>query len=220
MLLKTLLLGMAAALLVVSEVRAQDSGPRGGGLLAGGELMGGVLAHGVYPPFADDLEPEFAFLESTEEGGTADVQLGLRTRPVGPAWLLGPRLSLKAQINTDGRTNFYSAGADWRREIVGGRAYLQAGIGLTYQDGYEFTPDPFAPGLSRREFDRRYEIYSNRTSFGSKVLFNPNLSIGVVLRDAWAVEGVWEHYSHKQVFDDQNPGIDNFGLRLVRRIGG
>jgi hypothetical protein len=186
-------------------------------LLAGGEFMGGVLAHGV----RTDGDPGPGFiLEGTEEGGTVDVQVGLRTRPVGPAWLLRPRLSLKAQINTDNRTSFYSAGADWRRSVAGGRAYLQAGFGLTYQDGYEFTPDPFAPGLSQPERERRYEIYANRTAFGSKVLFNPSLSAGLALSDLWAVEGVWEHYSHKQVFDEQNPGIDNFGLRLVRRIGG
>jgi hypothetical protein len=210
-LFKTLSLGAAAALLIWGAPRAQEPP------LGGGELLAGAFAHGVRTD--EDPGPN-AFVEGTEEGGTADVQVGLRSRPVGPAWLLRPRLAVKAQINTDGRTNFFSVGAEWRRDVAGGRAYLQAGAGLTYQDGYEFTPDPFAPGLSPAERERRYDVYLNRTSFGSKVLFNPNLSVGVRLSPGWALEGVWEHYSHKQVFDEQNPGIDNFGLRLVRAIRG
>ena len=81
------------------------------------------------------------------------------------------------------------------------------------------TPDPFRPGLSSVEASRRYDLYLSRTSWGSRVLFNPNASIGVRLDERWAVELAWEHFSHAQVFSERNPGIDNLGLRLVRTLG-
>ncbi|WP_298317709.1 acyloxyacyl hydrolase [Reyranella sp.] len=67
---------------------------------------------------------------------------------------------------------------------------------------------------------RRYEIYMRRTGFGSRLLLNPNLSIGVRIDDHWAVEAAFEHFSHAGLFSNQNPGIDNFGIRLVRSVGG
>ena len=93
------------------------------------------------------------------------------------------------------------------------------GIGVTVHDGYRFTPDPFAPGISDAEARRRYDIYRRRTSWGSRVLFNPNAAIGVRLNRRWAAELAWEHFSHRRIFSDTNPGIDTLGIRLVRRLG-
>jgi lipid A 3-O-deacylase len=192
--------------------------PAGAQAPARGEVIAGALAHGVNlrgtPP------PGYDQWESEEEGGTVDLQLGWRSAPLaGPAWLLRPRLVAKADINTGGRTSFFSAGGEWRQAVPGTAVYLQAGFGISYHNGYRMTPSPFEPDLPRAELARRIEIYNNRTSLGSKVLFNPNLSIGVRIDERWAVEAVWEHWSHKQVFAEQNPGIDNFGLRLVRTLG-
>ena len=178
----------------------------------------GLLAHGMRKPFRSAPPPGFDLYEGEEERGTADLQLVFRSAPLAGA--LKPRLTAKLQINTDGRTNFASVGAEWRQHILDGRIYGQAGIGLAVHDGYRYTPDPFVPGLAMREAERRYDIYMTRTAFGSRVLFNPNLSVGVRLNDRWALEAMFEHFSHRQLFSNQNPGLNNIGIRLVHGLGG
>ena len=129
------------------------------------------------------------------------------------------RLTAKVQVSTAGKTSFASLGAEWRQHAFKGRIYAQVGIGVTIHDGYRYLPNPFLPGLDSAEAWRRYEIYQTRTGFGSRVLFNPNASIGVRIDRRWAVEATWEHFSHRQLFSDVNPGIDNVGIRLVRALG-
>jgi lipid A 3-O-deacylase len=191
---------------------------------AGPEIALGVLEHGAnFHPLGGRLffprYPAGVIVEGAEEDGTVDIQLVARTAPVPIGWLLRPRLAGKLQVSTAGRTSFASLGAEWRQHVLGGRVYGQIGIGVSVIDGYRVTPDPFASGLAMEEALRRYDIYRRRTSFGSRVLFNPNASIGVRLDPRWAVELVWEHFSHRQVFSDVNPGLDSVGIRLVRRLG-
>lgn len=190
----------------------------------GSEIAFGLFEHGSnFHPLGEKLIfdlpklPDGQIYEGSEEDGTVDVQLVYRTAPL--RFALKPRLAAKAQISTAGRTSFVSLGAEWRQHVLRGRVYGQIGIGLTVHDGYRFTPDPFAPGLSGGEARQRYDIYRRRTSFGSQVLFNPNASLGMRLSPRWAVEVAWEHFSHHQWFSKQNPGIDNLGLRLVHTIG-
>lgn len=192
--------------------------------LQGPELAVGVLRHGAnFHPLGSELIfdlpklPAGQVYDGMEENGTTDVQLLYRSAPL--KFALKPRLAAKLQISLEGRTSFASVGAEWRQHILKGRVYGQVGIGLTVHDGYRFTPDPFVPGLPIDEARRRFAIYQTRTSFGSQVLFNPNASIGVRLSRTWAAELVWEHHSHRQLFSDQNPGIDHVGLRLIRTFG-
>ncbi|WP_298090579.1 acyloxyacyl hydrolase [uncultured Sphingomonas sp.] len=186
------------------------------------EITLGLFDHGSnFHPLGERLTfpdlPPGQIYEGGEENGTVDIQIGYRSAPVhGP---LKPRLTAKLQINTAGRTSFASLGAEWRQHVLRGRVYGQFGLGVTIHDGYRFTPDPFAPGLSAREARRRYDIYIERTSWGSRILFNPNAALGVRINDRWGAELVWEHFSHGQIFSDQNPGMDSLGLRLVRRLG-
>jgi hypothetical protein len=178
------------------------------------ELALGVLVHGISP---FDSARDGYYLEAAKEHHTVDVELLWRSAPIGI--LLHPRLTAKIQLNTDGRTSFAALGAEWRRPILRGRLYAQGGIGVAIQNGYRFTPDPFAPGLPPAEVDRRFAIFSNRIGFGSRVLFNPNASLGIHLSPRLALEAAYEHYSHGRIFSHQNPGIDNLGLRLVRTLG-
>ncbi|WP_235889126.1 acyloxyacyl hydrolase [Glacieibacterium frigidum] len=184
--------------------------------VAGPEIAIGVLDHAIRKPFRDDPPPGFIY-QGEEERGSADIQLVYRSAPLTKA--LKPRLTARLQVNTEGRTSFASVGAEWRQHVLNDRIYGQIGIGLTVHDGYRFTPDPFASGLSAAEAARRFDLYIERTSFGSRVLFNPNLSIGVRLNQRWAVEAAFEHFSHAQVFSKQNPGINSVGIRLVRALG-
>ncbi|WP_274603720.1 acyloxyacyl hydrolase [Polymorphobacter multimanifer] len=66
---------------------------------------------------------------------------------------------------------------------------------------------------------RRAEIEATRTSFGSRVLFNPNMSLGLRLSERVAVEAAFEHFSHASLFSSQNPGINNLGVRFVVALG-
>lgn len=207
----------AAMALASGSAMAQDDASKP-------EIAVGVLQHGSnFHPLGDRLIfdlpklPAGQVYEGQEEDGTVDVQLVYRTAPL--RFLLKPRLAGKLQINTDGRTSFASIGAEWRQHAFKRRVYGQAGIGVAIHDGYRFTPDPLQPGLPVGEARRRSDIYLTRTSFGSRILFNPNASVGVRLSRRWAVEATWEHFSHRQLFSDQNPGIDNVGLRLVRTFG-
>lgn len=178
------------------------------------EIAVGVLAHGVnLTKTASSRIPE-----GTEERGTTDIELMIRGRP--ERLLLGGRPSLKAEVNLDGRTSFFSAGSEWRQSFLRGRFYVQGGLGLTYQTGYSFLADPFEPGISQAEFQRRYPTYISRTEFGSKLLFNPNVSLGVKVGRSFALEVALEHYSQARLFSRQNPGINNIGLRLVKLLGG
>lgn len=212
-------LGAVLALASTTAMAQEAPPPRQAAEVALGVLRHGANFHPLAGKLIFDLPelPAGQIYDGEEENGTVDVQIAYRTAPL--RILLKPRLTVKAQISTAGRTSFFSAGAEWRQHILRGRVYGQVGIGATIIDGYSFTPDPFQPGISNDEAWRRYDIYRRRTSFGSKILFNPNASIGVRLDRRWAVELAWEHFSHRQIFSDTNPGIDNVGIRIVRRLG-
>ena len=181
------------------------------------ELGFALLDHGTRKPFRTAPPPGFDLYEGEKERGSVDMQLLYRTPPM--AFALKPRLTARLQVNTAGGTNFASLGAEWRQHVLHGRVYGQIGIGLAIHDGYRFTPDPRAPGLTLAETLRRIEIDATRTSFGSRVLFNPNLSLGLRLSERVAVEAAFEHFSHATLFSAQNPGINNLGLRLMVALG-
>ena len=59
---------------------------------------------------------------------------------------------------------------------------------------------------------------TDKIAFGSRVLFEPELGVGVQVNDRLSVEASWVHMSHAQLFGRQNPGIDNVGVRLNLRL--
>jgi hypothetical protein len=154
---------------------------------AAGEIFAGVYAHNVATP-----------LTATEREGGADFQLGWRGGRIEALRALGaPSPHIYALVNSDGDTNFASAGISWR---WGGRVYLRPGIGLAIHDG-----------------PSRSEATADRIWFGSRILFAPEISAGVRLSDRVAVEASWLHFSHAQLFGRQNPGSDQFGVRVDYR---
>lgn len=200
----------AAMVLASVPATAQDRAA------AGPEIGAGVLAHGVVRPFLGSPPPGFVYAGQVE-GGTADVQLLYRTRPLGFA--LKPRLTAKVQINTGGYTSFASVGAEWRQHAFRRRVNAQIGIGVTIHDGYTDIPDPFEFTPGSADFLRRYDLYARRTNFGSRIVFNPNLSLGVRIDRRWAVEATLEHFSHAHLFGRINEGMDTMGVRLIRTLG-
>lgn len=152
------------------------------------EIFGGLYVHDV----------DTGLTKSGIEEG-ADVSLGWRgerirfLRAVG-----GPRPQAFVSLNSAGDTHFAAAGLSW---TIGGRVYLRPGIGLAVHSG----PARPAPG-------------DDRIDFGSRILFAPELGLGVRLGGRTSIEASWVHLSHAQLFGPQNPGLDNFGLRLNHRF--
>ena len=120
-----------------------------------------------------------------------DVQLGWRGGRIGRTPL---QPHVFGSLNTAGETHFAAAGVSAK---FGDRVYIRPGVGLAVHTG------------SAGSFQR-----PDRLAFGSRVLFAPELGVGARISDRATIEASWIHMSHGQLFGRQNPGIDNFGLRL------
>jgi lipid A 3-O-deacylase len=151
------------------------------------ELFGGLFAHDVETPIT----------RSGQEGGL-DLHLGWRgARLRGLAAVGAPSPHVFAAINTRGDTSYAGAGISWR---IGGDMFLRPGIGMAVHDG-----------------PRLRDVTPERIDFGSRVLFVPEIAVGAQIDPRWSIEASWVHFSHAQIFSGQNPGSDNFGVRLSYR---
>jgi hypothetical protein len=126
------------------------------------------------------------------EGG-ADVQLGWRGGRIGKTPL---QPYVFGALNTSGNTSYAAAGISAR---FGRQFYIRPGVGLAVHTG------------SARNFE---DPANGKIDFGSRVLFEPELGIGVEVAPRISVEASWVHMSHAQLFGRQNPGIDNLGVRV------
>lgn len=152
------------------------------------ELFGGLYSHDV----------ETALTKSGFERGV-DFQIGWRGERIGALRAIGaPAPHAFGSVNSAGDTNFAAAGVSW---TIGKTLYLRPGVGIAIHDG----PGRVVPG-------------DQRIDFGSRILFAPELGIGYRLSDRVSVEASWIHLSHAQLFSRQNPGLDNFGVRLNYRF--
>ncbi|HEX8535665.1 MAG TPA: acyloxyacyl hydrolase [Allosphingosinicella sp.] len=152
------------------------------------EIFGGVYSHDV----------KTGITRSGFEDGI-DLQIGWRGERVRALRAIGaPSPHVFASLNSAGDTHFAAAGISWK---IGRSVYVRPGVGLAVHNG----PGRFQPGRER--------IY-----FGSRVLFEPEIGIGAQLTDRISVEASWVHLSHATLFSDQNPGIDNIGMRLNYRF--
>lgn len=154
------------------------------------ELFVGVAGHQVVTPIAKNREKE-----------GVDVQLGYRwDKADGLAFIGSPSPYILASINIDDGTSFAAAGLSWK---FGTKFYVRPGIGVAIHDGpeLEFASD------------------GSQTQLGSRVLFQPELSVGVRLTDRIDVEASWLHLSHAKIFSRvQNTGIDSIGARIVVKL--
>lgn len=155
---------------------------------AANEVIGGFYAHGVDTPFTFD----------TEESGV-DFELGFRGKEIDELSFIGsPAPYVFGSLNTAGDTSFVAAGMAWKAEI--GQVYIRPGIGLALHNGPSY---------------RVSAETGQRTDLGSRVLFEPELAVGMDIDDRWSVEASWVHISNARLFNrSQNPGIDMIGLRV------
>jgi len=126
------------------------------------------------------------------EGG-ADVQLGWRGGRIGKTpfqpYVFGA-------LNSAGNTHYAAAGLSAR---FGKSIYVRPGVGIAVHTG------------STEDFQ---DPTNDKTDFGSRVLFEPELGVGAQINDRLSIEASWVHMSHAQLFGHQNPGMDNLGVRL------
>lgn len=153
------------------------------------ELYLGVSEHAIDTPLS---------LATFENG--QDLQLGYRTAPIEGLGAIGrPSAYLHGQVSLDGETSFAAVGLSWK---IGNKVYLRPGIGLAIHT------------------DKISEFRANgeRIDLGSRVLFEPELAVGVKLNEKLAAELSWVHVSHATLFSGQNPGMDFIGARLVLKL--
>lgn len=149
-----------------------------------GEVYAGVYAHAVDTPFTLD----------TGETGT-DIQAGYRLDPTGGPLKLQPYVF--GSVNSDGGTDFIGVGVG--RKFGLGRLYIRPGVGLVVHDAPSYRVSPTT---------------GYRTDLGSRVLFEPEIAVGVHVAPRLSVEASWVHISNARLFDSQqNPGIDMIGVR-------
>jgi lipid A 3-O-deacylase len=173
-----------------------------------GEFFAGVHVHDV-----DDGISYGRF----EDG--AQIIAGVRTTALDELSFLGrPRVHLLAGVNTSGGTNYVASGLSWRFRL-NERLYVQPGVGLAIHDGRVNLPSPNAPGLTPEERLRRQRDFETKLDLGSRVLFEPELTIGWKATRRLSVEAAWVHLSHAKLAGDYNPGVADVGVRLVYRYG-
>jgi hypothetical protein len=158
---------------------------------AAGEVFTGVAAHDV----------NLGISVCCYEHG-ADVSLGWRSDPIVSLQHWGDlRLYAFGSANTEGGVAFAAAGAAWRLHLSD-TLYLQPALGGAVQSG------------DADNFQRR----PDHLDLGSRLLFEPELSLGYRIAPRWAVEATYVHLSHAQLPGPQNPGLDDLGVRLVYRL--
>ena len=177
--------------------------------------------------FAHDVKAGFS--GTPHESGTADYQVGFRTHQFENLWyLLKPMFYAEGQFNTDARTNFYAAGIEWRKHLFHTHFYGDFGVGGAYVDGYDTYPDHFTAGTlpptnatpaQLEQYNHDAHVYQKFKAMGSDYVFNPNFSFGYDFTKHVSAEIAWEHYSNAG-FGGRNPGMDNYGGRVVWRFGG
>lgn len=174
------------------------------------EVYGGLFKHDV------STLGNFVGLGAANREHGVDVHVGVRSNRLENLTLLGrPQAHAMISVNSHNTSNFVAAGFDWAIPL-GKTFYVRPGFGLAYTDGAAGLPPANAPNLTPAERERRTRLYYTRIDFGSKVLFKPELALGVRLSDRLAAEFAYVHLSNGQIFHTgKNQGLDDAGVRLV-----
>ena len=150
----------------------------------------------------------------------ADIELGLRSDRIEALSLIGaPQAHAFVSYNTNRTSDFVAAGLSWPIGLTHG-FYFRPGLGLAYTDGKTNLPPVNAPGLAPAEIQRRLNLFETRIDFGSKILFQPELSLGVHFTPRLAGELSWVHISNGEIFHHgKNQGLDDAGVRVIYALG-
>ena len=182
-------------------------------LLAGPALAGEAML-GVY---SHDISDRISF-GGVEHG--EQIVGGFRTTSLDElSAIFKPRLHFIVGVNTRGGTDYAAAGFSWRLNFGGDRFYFEPGIGAAIHTGKVNLPSPYDQGLTPAEQAHRLHDWQTKLDLGSRVLFEPEWSLGWKATDRFSLELSWIHLSHAQLAGEQNPGLGDFGVRAVYRYG-
>ena len=134
-------------------------------------------------------------LSGVEEG--VDFQLGYRFGRIGRTPL---EPYVFGALNSAGKTHYAAAGISAK---FGNRLFVRPGIGVAIHSG------------DSQDFENPFD---DDVEFGSRLLFAPEIGIGYQFDERLSIEASLIHLSHGQIFGDQNPGIDNVGIRLSWKL--
>lgn len=182
-------------------------------MLAADPALAGEAFVGVYAHDVDDGISYGKFEHGTQ------IVAGVRTTALDELAFIGkPRVHLLAGVNTSGETSYVATGLAWRFAL-GPRLYAQPGIGVAIHDGRVNLPSPNAPGITPQERLKRISDRQSRLDLGSRVLFEPELSLGWKATERLSLELSWIHLSHGRLAGHYNPGVADVGLRVLYRYG-
>jgi len=150
-----------------------------------------------------------------------DIVFGVRTASLYELSVIwSPHVHLVVGLNTLGETDFAAVGFDWRLKFgPDDQFYVEPGIGGAIHTGNVNLPSPNDPGLTPAQVAYRLNRWETKLDLGSRILFEPEISLGWKATDRWSVEMSWIHMSHAQLAGPQNPGLGDFGFRAVYRYG-
>lgn len=151
-----------------------------------GEIFGGLYAHNVDTPLTLDGH--------TEDG--VDLQLGWRGRSIARVLGIDLQPYVFGALNSAGNTSYAAVGLSTK---FGGKVYIRPGLGIAIHNG------------SAARFENRF---NDKLELGSRILFEPEVGIGVHVAPRITAEASLVHMSHATLFSGQNPGIDNIGVRI------
>jgi len=127
-------------------------------------------------------------------------------------WALTPQPYINATINLEGDTSFGGAGLLWRQSF-GDRFYGDFTFGLVIHDGAQIVDRN-----NELSFFDQLEQRSENISFGSRILFREQITLGFRFTDEWAAEIFGEHLSNGQIFGRVNEGVDIVGGKISKRF--
>lgn len=162
-------------------------------ILAAGACLAPTAAHagelfgGLY---VHDIDSPLT-LSGVENGG--DLQAGYRWERLGRTPL---QPYVFGAVNTAGKTHYAAVGLSAK---FGKQFYVRPGLGIAIHSG------------DNQDFD---DPFDHNVEFGSSILFEPELGVGLQINERVSIEASLVHLSHAQIFGSQNPGIDNLGVRL------
>jgi lipid A 3-O-deacylase len=184
------LMAAAAAVFLAGAAQADDDGM---------EFRFGITAH--------DLS------DHVEDGPNYTAEI-LFASPDFLDGIWSPRPFLYGSFNSNGLTNFGTAGLAWDFELAENVDFEYA-FGLSYNDGVTDI-DPTAPPGD----PNRIRLATTRSLMGNEILFYNAFGVGFDLSESWTLGVYYEHISHGQILaSGRNQALDNAGVRIGYRFG-
>jgi len=126
-------------------------------------------------------------------------------------WALTPQPYINATLNLEGETSFGGAGLMWRQSF-NDKFYGDFSFGLAIHNGTNRVDQ------NNLSFFEILERADEEISFGSRILFRQQLTLGYRVTDDWSAEIFGEHLSNGQILGSVNEGVDILGVKASKRF--